>query len=501
MDELNTLELDDLMNKLKSYNPEAIPMVKKAYELAEKLHAGQFRKSGEPYIIHPLNVAYILSELHADCDTICAGLLHDTLEDTEAKKELLLSEFNEDVANLVDGVTKINNTDYINKEAIVNANTRKIVTSIMDDVRIVIIKLADRLHNMRTLQYKSEAKQKEKSIETLKIFVPLAYYIGAYRIRNELEDICLKYLKPEEYKEIEDLRQRIEVDSKDCLLGMRQTIKDKLDEYGLGLTEEEKKANIENVKIRIKNVYGIYRKIKENPNIKREDIHDLLILKVLLHTIPDCYVALGIVHSQYNPINDKFKDYMFNPKTNMYRSIHTTVFAPDDKVVQAQIRTFEIDKVDSFGITTYWHIKKGQARYEMQEALTRDFQFFKPLNDMNKKFSDDAKFVNHITEELFEDMIYVKTKSGISIELPKGSCPIDLAYRINDHLGNTIIGAKVNKVPVGIDYKLKNDDIVDILSDTSSRPAESWLPLLKTSYAKDKVTKYLENEKKYILKQ
>ena len=478
---MNTLTLDDLIKKIEEYNKEAIPMVKKAYEYADYLHDGQKRQSGEPYIIHPLNVAYILAELHADQDTICAGLLHDTLEDTDTSKEEISNNFNDEVAKLVDGVTKISKINFLSKQDQVNANTRKIVTSIMDDIRIVIIKLADRLHNMRTLEYKSKEKQIENSLETLNIFVPLAYYLGAYRIRNELEDICLSYLKPDEYKRIEDLRKNIEIDSKDCLNEMLCTIRNLLNDN-----------NISNeIKIRIKNVYGIYRKIKDGHKI--EDVHDLLILKVIVDSIDSCYRSLGFIHSKYNPINDKFKDYIFNPKTNMYRSIHTTVFAPDDRLVQMQIRTFDMDKVASFGLTTYWNIKKGQARDEMQKELKDEFQFYKSLNQMDIIFKDNAEFVDHVKNELFGDNIYVYTSKGVAIELPKGSTPIDFAYKIDDNLGNTTIDARVNNESVGVYHELKNGDRVIIVSDTSSRPKKDWIDKVKTTKAKSKILEYFKN--------
>ena len=482
---MNTLTIDNLIKKLEEYNPEAIPMVKKAYKYAEVLHEGQYRQSGEPYIIHPLNVAYILAELYADQDTICAGLLHDTLEDTNASKEEITKEFNEEVAKLVEGVTNISNMPFSTKQEQMNANNRKIVTSIMEDVRIVIIKLADRLHNMRTLEYKSEAKQIEKSLETLNIYVPLAYYIGAYRIRNELEDICLSYLKPDEYKRIEDLRTNIEIENKECLNEIVVKIKELLDDKGIP----------NEIKIRIKNVYGIYRKIKDGHKI--EDVHDLLILKTIVDSVDNCYRTLGVVHSIYNPINDKFKDYLFNPKTNMYKSLHTTVFVPNDKLVQFQIRTFEMDKVDSFGLTTYWYIKKGQARYDMQKDLKDKFQFFQSLKQLDNMFLDNEEFITHLNGELFGNNIYVYTTKGKPIELPEGSTPIDFAYQIHTELGNTMIGARVNNEPVDINYTLKNGDRVIILNDTSSKPKKDWLDKVKTSKAKSKILEYVDKNKKY----
>ena len=479
---MNTLTLEDLIKKLEEYNPDAIEKVRKAYSYAYYLHDGQLRQSGEPYIIHPLNVAYTLAELYADSDTICAGLLHDTLEDTETTKEEITRLFNPEIAKLVDGVTKISKMPFSSKQEQINANTRKIVTSIMDDVRIVIIKLADRLHNMRTLQYKKPHKQKEKSLETLNIFVPLAYYIGAYRIRNELEDICLSYLKPDEYKKIEDLRENLEIESKDLLNEMLLKIKGLLDD-----------KNISNeIKIRIKNVYGIYRKIKDGHKI--EDVHDLLILKVIVDEVDNCYRTLGMIHSKYNPINDKFKDYIYNPKTNMYRSIHTTVFAPDNRLVQMQIRTFDMDKVASFGLTTYWNIKKGQARFDMQEDLKDKFQFFKSLKQIDNMFVDNEEFITHLKGELFGDNIYVYTSKGRPIELPEGATPIDFAYQIHEELGNTMIGARVNNEPVDVDYTLKNGDRVIILNDTSSKPKKDWLDKAKTSKAKSKILEYINSK-------
>ena len=340
--------IDLLLKKVGEYNTEELEKIKKAYDMADTLHKGQMRQSGEPYISHPLNVAYILAEMNADADTLCAALLHDTLEDTNIRKSDIENSFNKDVANLVDGVTKISKMNFSSKMDQNMANTRKIITSITDDVRIIIIKLADRLHNMRTLEFKSEFKQKENSLETIEIFVPLAYYIGAYRIKSELEDISLQYLKPDMYKKIEEKKQEIEEDSEKCLKEMLLTISSMLENN-----------NIPNeIKVRTKNIYGIYKRISEGH--KLTDIHDLLSLKVMVDDVTKCYQTLGMIHSKYHPINDKFKDYICNPKTNMYRSLHTTVFGEEEKLVQTQIRTFEMDKIASFGLTAYWNINKNE---------------------------------------------------------------------------------------------------------------------------------------------
>lgn len=471
--------LQDLIDKLNEYNSEEVEVIKKAYEYAKKLHEGQYRQSGEPYINHPLNVAYILADMHADRDTICAGLLHDVLEDTEITKEDIAHDFNQNVANLVDGVTKLSKMNFSSKQDQNLANTRKIITGITEDVRIIIIKLADRLHNMRTLQFKSEFKQKENALETMEIFVPLAYYIGAYRIKSELEDLSLRYLKPDMYKKIEERKLKIEEDSYGCLQEMLLKIQAMLND-----------KNIPNeIKVRTKNIYGIYKRLSEGQ--KLADIHDLLALKIMVDEVANCYFALGMIHEEYHPINNKFKDYICNPKTNMYRSLHTTVFGPDDRLVQTQIRTFAMDKVASFGLTAYWDVEKGNARDVMQEDLKSKFQFFKSLTEINSMFGDNQQFVNQVKCELFSDKVYVYTTRGDIIELPKGATPIDFAYKIHTDIGNTMVGVFVNDEYVPIDYVLKNKDRVRIVTDDLSYgPREDWIKKAQTSHARKKIKEF-----------
>ena len=476
---MNSITLEDLLKMINDYNSEEAEYVIKAYNYAYNLHNGQYRQSGEPYIIHPLNVAYILAEMHADRDTVCAGLLHDTLEDTNITKEELSHDFNPCIANLVDGVTKLAKLNFsCNKDRNV-ANTRKIVSGITDDVRIIIIKLADRLHNMRTLQFKSEFKQKEKSLETMEIFVPLAYHIGSYRIKSELEDLSLKYLKPDMYKKIEGKKLAIEEDNEEVLKEMSNDIKDML-----------KSRDIYNeIKVRTKNIYGIYKKLSEGQKVS--DIHDLLALKIMVNEIDQCYQALGIIHQKYHPINDKFKDYICNPKTNMYQSLHTTVFGPNNRLIQTQIRTFDMDKVASFGLTAYWDKEKGNARNVMQSDLREKFQFFKSLLEINSMFGDNKEFVAQIKSELFTDKVFVYTTKGEIIELPKGSTAIDFAYKIHTDIGNTMVGAFVNDEYVPIDYILKNKDRVRIITDELSYgPREDWMDKAYTSYAKRKIREF-----------
>ena len=473
------MDINNLLDLIKNYSEEEIKTIIKAYNYAKELHNGQVRQSGEEYITHPVNVAYILAEMHADKDTICAGLLHDTIEDTKITKEDIAENFNKDIANLVDGVTKISKLNFSSKQAQNLANTRKIITGITEDVRIIIIKLADRLHNMRTLQYKTEFKQKENSLETMEIFVPLAYYIGAYRIKSELEDLSLQYLKSKMYKKIEDIKLKLENDSKNCLNEMLIEIKNILDNEFIP----------NEIKVRTKNIYGIYKRL--NDGYKLSDIHDLLSLKIMVDNIQNCYQTLGMIHRKYPPINDKFKDYICNPKTNMYKSLHTTVFAPDDRLVQTQIRTFDMDKIASFGITAYFDINKGQARNIMQKELKEKYQFFKSLVEINTMFGDNQDFVNQIKSELFSDKIYVYTTKGNIIELPKGATPIDFAYKIHTDIGNTMVGAIVNDEYVPVDYKLDNKDRVKIITDDLSfGPREDWINIAQTTKAKRKIKEF-----------
>ena len=467
------ITITDLLNNIKSYNPDELETIKKAYDYADCMHKGQTRQSGEPYISHPLNVAYILSEMHADKDTICAALLHDTLEDTKATKEEIADLFNKDVANLVDGVTKISKMNFSSKTEQSLANTRKIILSITDDVRIVIIKLADRLHNMRTLAFKSEFKQKENALETLDIFTPLAYLIGAYRIKSELEDLSLRYLYPDEYKKLEDMMNRLNEDSNACLKEVLTNIEEILNNNEIP----------HEIKVRTKNIYGIYKKLKEGHRLS--DIHDLLSLKIMVDEIKNCYITLGLIHSKYHPVNDKFKDYICSPKTNLYRSLHTTVFGPNDRLVQTQIRTFDMDKIASFGLTAYWDINKGLARSKMQEDLKNKFQFFKSLSEINIMFKDNAEFVTQVKNELFKDNIYVYIKGG-KMGIPKGSNIIDLACYLD--IEKILVGAKVNDEVVSLDYILKNNDrVVTMIDDLSYGNRKNWVDMANTGYAKRKI--------------
>ena len=475
------LTVDDLLSKVAEYNIEGLEMVKKAYYYAEELHKDQKRQSGEDYITHPLNVAYTLAEMYADTDTLCAALLHDTLEDTKITKEQIAIDFNNDVANLVDGVTKISRMNFATKQEQNLANTRKIITSITNDVRIIIIKLADRLHNMRTLQFKSEFKQKENAKETLLLYVPLADRLGMHIIKSELEDLSLKYYNSDAYQRVRDIRMKIDEDTKQCREEMLQTINKVLTN-----------ANIPHeLKIRTKNIYGIYKRLEQGQ--KLSDIHDLLALKILVDNVAKCYPTLGLVHDKYFPMNNRFKDYIANPKTNLYSSLHTTVFGAEGRLVQIQIRTFEKEKIASYGLTAFWNINKGNARNIMQEDLKNKYQFFESLVEIDQTFADNQEFVEHIQQELLSQRVYVYTKKGEIIELPSGSTAIDLAYKIHTELGNKMVGATVNDNPVDCDYILHNKDRVRIITDDLSLgPNIGWLDKVKTTKAKRQIKAYVK---------
>ena len=472
---------DSLMNNIRSYikDEKSLDIISRAFWCANKMHEGQKRQSGEDYIVHPLSVAFILSEMKADTDTICAALLHDTIEDTDMSKEKIANQFNMTIATLVDGVTKISKMNFSSEYEQMASNTRKIITSLEEDVRIAIIKLADRLHNMRTLEYKSEFKQKENALETMEIFSPLAYYLGAYQIKSELEDLSFYYLRRDVYdsivKELDEIKDDLNWVIYDCLEKVGNVLTDN------NIPFEHKE--------RIKSIYGLYKQL--NKGRKIVDVHDLVAIKLMVDDINDCFRTLGFVHSVYPPINEKFKDYIFNPKTNMYQSLHTTVFGPNDRLVQMQIRTHDMEKIDTYGLPAYWDLHRNDAEESMQDDLKNKFQFFKSITELNSLVSDNADFVNSVKRELFNTTIYVYTPKGDVIELPKDSTAIDFAYKLHTDIGNKMVGAIVNDRNVNVDYVLKNKDRVKIITDSLSfGPKLEWQDKVKTTKAKKKIKQF-----------
>ncbi len=473
---MSEINIDDVLKKIKSYNEEEYDRVLKAYEIASKAHAGQKRQSGDDYISHPVNVAYILTEMMADGATICAALLHDTIEDTYITKELIISEFGETIADLVDGVTKIKNMKFGSTEEQHDANIHKLITGIKTDIRIIIIKLADRLHNMRTLSFKADNKQKRIALETLKVYVPLADKIGAYRIKKELEDLALKFLEPDLYELIKCKREDTFNELKYDLEKMGKMVVKKLSEVGIEAQSS----------VRIKNIHGIYKCLKNN--IEFENIHDLLVIKIIVDKIPDCYLALWKVHESFLPVIKLTKDFICKPKTNLYQSLHTTVFGMNDWLVQFQIRTDEMDRIATYGLPAYWEKLKGKAAFEMQQKVITEIPFYSYLENIENISDNKKTFASLIDDELLAPSVYVRTRNGKMIELPKGSTPVDFAYKIDTRLGDYLEKAIVNEQEVALDYKLQNEDNVLIITGDKLKKYDiEIITKLRTKLAKDKI--------------
>ena len=469
------MTIEDLIKEIKKYNPEEEEMVRKAYEVAEKAHRDQKRESGEPYIIHPLHVCMNLTKFKADGSSLCAGLLHDVVEDTEYTIDYIKETFNEDIAFLVDGVTKISNLHYNTKDEATNANIRRLINSLNDDVRIIIIKLCDRLHNMRTLEHKAPEKRIRSANETLNIFVPLAYFIGAFQLKCELEDICLSYLDKESFDAIKEKEDYIASDYENCLKLATEQVTKVLNENNIKFTYRTK----------ILNIYHLYQKL--NKGYKLNDIHDLVNFKIILNDDEDPYRVLGIIHKLYTPMNNKFKDYIACPKTNMYRSLHTTVFGPDNHLLQFQIKTIEMDDINTIGLGAYWKYFHAGGKEKMQNELKLNYQFFNTLRDLNAGIDSDSDFIDRVKQEIFSNNIYVYTLRGDVIELPNGATVIDFAYKIHTDIGNHLYKAFINGKEVKITHKLSNKDRIMLLQKDSIKPNESWLNHVVTSSAKRKI--------------
>ena len=487
---MDNINYSDLEKKVLSYAPFDIRKLRRAYDYAKNHHKSQLRASGEPFIIHPINVAYILAFMHADMDTIIAALLHDVVEDTESTLDEIEHIFNKTVRELVDGVTKMTKLDFNDKEELSAINIRRLIVSLAKDPRIIIIKLVDRLHNMRTLEYKSARKQQKKALETLEIYVPLSYYIGANKIRDELENISFKYLKPSIYGDITKQRDELKKETRSLLENEVKKLKTLFKKNGIKVDFE----------IRYKDNYSIYKKLILKESF--EMIHDMISIKVLVKNIKDCYMALMLIHEVYTPINDRFKDYIAKPKTNMYRSIHTTVFGPDNRLVQFQIRTKEMEQVAIFGLTSYWFKYKNNARIHMQRDLENNFQFFKEIKELDSTILDNIEFLSQVKKELFGSNIYVYTTTGDVIELPSGATVIDFAYKIHTDIGNTMVAAIVNSEAVPFDYVLSNQDKVRIITDENAYiPKFDWLSKVVTTSARNKIMDYIKEHDEEIDKE
>ncbi len=475
------LEIDnisELITAVKEYidDESEIENIKKAYEYASVIHKNDIRLSGEEYMHHPLNVAYNLTKLNADSDTLCASLLHDTIYIGNASLDDIRAKFGDDIADLVDGITKINKLNLSADSEDHIKYYKKIIVGLSEDVRIIIIKLAERCQNMRTLWAIPEDKRREKSKETLEILVPIAHRLGLGELKTELEVLSLKYYKPNEFISVEEQLDNTEEERQAIVDNMIEEVSKLLDENDIDYE----------IKGRAKSIYSIYNKLCKGK--KFSEIYDIYALRIIVNTIPECYQVMGIIHSVFKPMPKRIKDYIANPKTNMYQSIHTTVFGPYDKLYEIQIRTYEMDRIAEKGIASHWSYKeKGKS---IQDSMEQKLQMFRNIMEISEENESANEFVNRVKDEVLSDSIYVYTPRGDVFELPKGSTPIDFAYKVHSGVGETMVGALVNDSIAKMDQILESGDIVKIITNKNATPSIEWLNMAKTSQARSKIKAY-----------
>lgn len=481
----------ELVTSVRKYHPSAdISMIQKAYEVAREAHKDQKRKSGEPYIIHPLCVAIILADLELDKETIVAGLLHDAVEDTWMTYEEVEKEFGSEVALLVDGVTKLGQLSYSADKVEVQAeNLRKMFLAMAKDIRVILIKLADRLHNMRTLQYMKPEKQQEKARETMDIYAPIAMRLGISKIKVELDDLSLKYLKPDVYY---DLVEKV---------ALRKSVREEFVGAIVNLVKKHMEdANIKaQVDGRIKHFFSIYKKMV-NQDKTIDQIYDLFAVRILVDTVKDCYAALGVIHEMYKPIPGRFKDYIAMPKPNMYQSLHTTLIGPNGQPFEIQIRTFEMHKTAEYGIAAHWKYKESSdGKMPVGKSEEEKLNWLRQILEWQRDMSDNREFMSLLKNDLdlFADSVYCFTPQGDVKTLPNGSTPIDFAYSVHSAVGNKMVGARVNGKLVPIEYQIKNGDRIEIITSQNSQgPSRDWLKMVKSTQAKNKINQWFKKELK-----
>lgn len=471
--------IEQLIEKILSYNPEAdVDKVREAYDYAEKHHEGQKRNSGEDYIVHPFNVALILAEMNMDVSTIIAGLLHDTIEDTDVTYDDVKERFGEEVAILVEGVTKLKMLSYQTKQEKQAENIRKMVLAMAKDIRVVIVKFADRLHNMRTLEYMTPEKKHDKALETIEIYAPLADRLGMSRVKSELEDLSLRYLDPENYYNLVDMVNRRRSEREALIQSLIDDISKQLKRMGIA-------ADING---RPKNFYSIYKKMMKKGKTF-EEIYDLQAIRILVDDVKDCYGALGVVHTMYKPIPGRFKDYISMPKQNKYQSLHTTVIDDNGETFEVQIRTWEMHKTAEYGIAAHWKYKEGAKK---STSFDENLTWLRQLLEWQKDLKDPNEFMETLKVDFFADEVFVFTPNGDVINLPDNSTPIDFAYRVHTAVGNTCVGAKINGRIVSLSHKLKNGEIVEVITNKNSEPSLDWLSIVASPQARTKIKQYFK---------
>ncbi|WP_059051872.1 RelA/SpoT family protein [Paenibacillus senegalimassiliensis] len=475
--------IEQLLEKASAYIKEPdLERIREAYEFADQAHHGQLRKSGEPYILHPLAVADIVVGMQMDVLSVIAALLHDVVEDTTVSLKEIQERFGGDCALLVDGLTKLERIKFRSKEEQQNENYRKMFIAMAQDIRVIVIKLADRLHNMRTLKYQSEESQRRIAYETLEIFCPIANRLGISAIRWEMEDIALRYLNPQQYYRIANLMRKKRAEREEYIKNVIDRIAEKLDEMGV-------QADLSG---RPKHIYSVYRKMTMK-NKQFNEIYDLLAIRIIVDNIKDCYATLGIIHTLWKPMPGRFKDYIAMPKANMYQSLHTTVVGPNGEPTEVQIRTWEMHRTAEYGIAAHWAYKEGTDTGGLENKIT----FFSEILELQHEAKDASEFVESLKMDFFSDLVFVFTPSGEVIELPAGSVPLDFAYRIHTEVGNRTIGAKVNGRIVPLDHRLKTGDIVEILTSKHSYgPSQDWLKIAQSSHARSKIKQWFKKEKR-----
>lgn len=477
------IRIQDIIDEVSSYNPEAdFALIQKAYVYAASAHAGQTRLSGEPYLSHPLEVAYTLAKLRLDEFSIVAGLLHDTVEDTKATIDEIEEEFGEEVADIVDGVTKISLMSFDTKEEQQAENIRKMILAMSEDIRVLIVKLADRLHNMRTLNFQKSHKQKLIGQETMDIYAPLANRLGLHRIKLDLEELSFRYIKPDAYAHISEWLEKNRADDEEYIDEVIGKMSAVLEENGI-------KARI---KGRIKHPYSIYHKLVAQ-NLTMDEMHDIIAFRVVVADLKDCYAALGLVHAEWRPVPGRFKDYISMPKANMYQSLHTTVIGPRNERMEVQIRTGEMDTLAENGLASHWLYKEG-GRVKAKDV--RQFTWLREMLDWQKMESDSREFLRSLRFDLFKDEIYVFTPKGEVKELPEEATPVDFAYQIHTEVGNRCVGAKVNGKLVPLSTHLHSGDKVEIITDPHRHPSRDWLKFVKTAKARTRIQLYIRTEER-----